>query len=422
MSGPPAHEETPGGEKAPASLHSYEFWALCAVSLLCFCNLAIFYGFYNYLEYIGIDPKWRGPLLALEPLTALVLRPWLSGVLNLANSTRAMRMGALIALSALASYPLAQGIPAIAMVRVLHGAGYVTLASGVMAAFTHILPRDRVAQGFGLLSLTSLLPSALMPPFVEAVTPLLPGPGWAYAMASPLMVVALLLLAPLGRRTAALAASLPPEQTARPAWAEILSGLREPGVAALLLGQFCLLGGYTVVYFFTKSLSLSLGAANPGLFFTCANLATVALRVLGMRRLDGLNPGRTAGLSLLFLGILIPCFAQAPRLGPHGEAALLGMAVLYGLAIGLCMPLFNAAMFRVSAPRLRATNANLLLVALDAGFILGPVAAGWALAAGASLQGLYVMGGAALLAAGALVIPVGRLTPGQARPQADRAA
>lgn len=403
------------GADDPRSLHSYEFWALCAVSLLCFCNLAIFYGFYNYLAYLGIDPDWRGPLLALEPLTALFLRPYLSGALNLGNSTRAMRWGALVALASLASYPFAQTIPAIAMVRVLHGAGYVTLASGVMAAFTHILPRDRVAQGFGLLSLTSLLPSALMPPFVEAVTPLLPGPGWAYAMASPLMLAALLLLAPLGRRTAALAASLPPEHTRGPAWAEILAGLRAPGVLALILGHFCLLTGHTVVYFFTKSLSLSLGAANPGLFFTCANLATVALRVLGMRKLDGLNPGRTAGLSLLFLGVLVPCFGLAPRLGAHGEAALLGMAVLYGLALGLCMPLFNAAMFRISAPRLRGTNTNLLLLALDAGFILGPVAAGWALAEGASLQGLYAMGGAALLAAGALVVSVGRLTPGQER-------
>ena len=161
------------------------------------------------------------------------------------------------------------------------------------------------------------------------------------------------------------------------------------------------------------SLSLDLGAANPGLFFTCANLATIALRVLGMRRLDGLNPGRAAGLALLFLGLLVPCFGLAPRFGDAGETALLAMAVLYGLALGLCMPLFNAAMYRVSLPKLRGTNTNLLLVALDAGFILGPVIGGWMLAADMSLQSLFAMSGAALLAAGLLVLPVGRLTPGR---------
>lgn len=402
-------------DAAPRTLASFEFSALCAISLLCFCNLAIFYGFYNYLAHLDISPSWRGPLLALEPLTALALRPYLSGVLTLGNSTRAMRLGAVLAILALLSYPFAQSIPAIALVRVLHGAGYVTLASGLMAAFTHFLPRDRVAQGFGLLSLTSLLPSAIMPPFVEFVTPLLPGPGWAYAVAAPLMLPALLLLVPLGRKTRALAAALPPEHTQRPAWAEVFAGLREPGVAALILGHFCLVGGHTIVYFFVKSLSLDLGAGNPGLFFTCANLATIALRVLGMRRLDGLNPGRTAGMALLFLALLVPCFGLSPRFGHAGEAALLGMAVLYGLAVGLCMPLFNAAMYRVSPARLRGTNTNLLLVALDAGFILGPVVGGWVLAAGMSLQSLFAMSGAALLAAGLLVLPVGRLTPGQTK-------
>lgn len=398
---------------ASKTLATYEFSALCAVSLLCFCNLAIFYGFYNYLEQLNIEPSWRGPLLALEPLTALALRPWLSGILTLRNSARAMRLGAGLAILALLSYPFAQGVPAIALVRVVHGAGYVTLASGLMAAFSHFLPRDRVAQGFGLLSLTSLLPSAFMPPFVEFVTPLLPGPGWAYAVAAPLMLPALLLLAPLGRKTRARAAALPPEHTSRPAWAEVFAGLREPGVLALILGHFCLLCGHTIVYFFIKSLSLDLGAANPGLFFTCANLATIALRVLGMRRLDGLNPGRAAGLALLFLGLLVPCFGLAPRFGDAGETALLAMAVLYGLALGLCMPLFNAAMYRVSLPKLRGTNTNLLLVALDAGFILGPVIGGWMLAADMSLQSLFAMSGAALLAAGLLVLPVGRLTPGR---------
>lgn len=401
---------------APKTLWNYEFCALCAISLLCFCNLAIFYGFYNHLVYLDIPVFWRGPLLALEPLTALFLRPCLSGVLTLGNSTRAMRLGTALAIAALVSYPAAQSVAAIALVRVIHGAGYVLLASGVMAAFTHILPRDRVAQGFGLLSLTSLLPSALMPPFVEFVTPQLPGPGWAYAVAAPLMLPVLLLLIPFGRKTRALAAALPPEHTSRPAWAEVFAGLRAPGVAALILGHFGLICGHTIVYFFIKSLSLELGAANPGLFFTCANLATIALRVLGMRRLDGFNPGRTAGLALLFLALLAPCFGLAPRLGGAGEAALLAMAVLYGLALGLGMPLFNAAMFRVSPPKLRGTNANLLLTALDAGFILGPILGGWWLGAGMSLNGLFAMSGTALLAAGLLVLPVGRLTP--ARPKA----
>jgi MFS family permease len=389
----------------PRSLVSYEFSALCVISLLCFCNLAIFYGFYNYLQGLGIPAQWRGPLLALEPLTALALRPWLSTVLNLSNSARAMRIGVGLAIVALASYPFATNLPVLALVRVVHGAGYVLLASGLIAAFTHFLPRDRVAQGFGILSLTSLLPSALMPPFVEAVTPYLPGPGYAYAMAAPLMLPALLLLIPLGRKTRTMAAALPPEHSQRPAWAEVRANLRLPGVTPLLLGQLGFLTGHTIVYFFIKSWSLTLGAGNPGLFFTCANVATIALRVLGMRHLDTLNPGRTTALALLFLSVLVPCFVLA-----DSQSTLNVMAVFYGLALGLGMPLFNAAMFRVSPVHLRGLNTNLLLVAMDAGFILGPLVGGWVLAGGLSQQSLFLASGAFLLAAGLIVLPVGRFT------------
>lgn len=398
------------GESAQKPLVTYDFCALCAVSLLCFCNLAIFYGFYNYLVYLNIPHTWRGPLLALEPMTALALRPYLATRLTLGNSIPAMRLGVGLAVLALASYPFATSVPAIALVRVVHGAGYVILASGLMTAFTHFLNPSRVAQGYGILSLTTLLPSAIMPPFVEAVTPLLPGPGWAYAMAAPLMLPVLLLLAPMGAKARAMAAALPPEHSAQPGWGRLLSGLRLPGVLGLVVGQFFLVAGHTIVYFFMKSWGLDLGAANPGLFFTCVNLATIAVRVLGMGKLDRLNPGKATGLALLFLAVLTPCFALAPAFGSGGEAALLGMGVLYGLALGLGMPLLNAAMFRVSTPGLRAGNMNLLLLALDAGFILGPIIGGWGLAAGLNLQSLFVICGGLMLMAGLFVLPVGRVT------------
>lgn len=402
-------------ERADNPQGGYAFCALCTVSLLCFCNLAIFYGFYNYLEHLGIPHVWRGPLLSLEPLTALVLRPYLSTRLTLGNSVRAMRLGAVLAILALASYPFATSVSAIAAVRVLHGAGYVILASGLMTAFTHFINPDRVAQGFGLLSLTSLLPSALMPPFVEAVTPFLPGVGWAYAMAAPLMLPALLLLAPMGAKARAMAARLPAGQGERPGWANVARGLRSPGVLGLLLGQFFLITGSTIVYFFMKSWTLDIGLGNPGFFFTCSNLATIAVRVLGMGRLDRLNPGKATGLALLFLAGLAPCFGLAPVFGMDGgQAALLGMAVLYGLALGLSMPLLNAAMYRVSSCELRSANMNLLLVALDAGFILGPVIGGWALGAGYGLSSLFVICGGLMLSAALFVLPVARFTPAAA--------
>ena len=74
---------------------------------------------------------------------------------------------------------------------------------------------------------------------------------------------------------------------------------------------------------------------------------------------------------------------------------------------------FAEHMYRVSPPHLRSLNANLLLVAVDAGFILGPLVGGQALAAGLPLAGLFALCGGLFACACFLVLPVGRLTPAQ---------
>lgn len=390
----------------PQSLWTFEFAALWLAALVCFSNMSIFYGFYNYLEGLGIPPAARGPLLALEPLTALLLRPYLSGVLHLRNSVRGMLLGVAIITAALLCYPFALTAAQLAVVRVAHGLGYVLWLSAIMAAFTHVLPADRVAQGYGLFSLAALLPSALMPPFVETVTPLLPGPGWAYAMAAPFVIAAMLLSLPLAGRLRRLADALPDTHVRRPAWGEVLRGLGDKGVLALLASYLLMLSGHTMVYFFMKSWALELGAANPGLFFTVANLATISLRLGALRGLDMLNPGRGVGLGLLALGLLVPLFGLTA-----GTALLLCLGALYGLGLGCNMPLLNSAMYRVSRPHLRPANANLLLLAMDGGFILGPILGGWMLAAGAGLPGVFAASGALFFLGGLAALPVGRLTP-----------
>ena len=384
-------------------LWSFEFLALCAISVLAFCNIAIFYGFYAYLTELGIAPVWRGPLLALEPFTALLVRPFLGRFLTLKNSVAFMRVGMALATLALLCYPFATTIPALALVRVLHGLGFVTVVGGLLGTLTAFLPRAKSAQGFGLFSVTILLPYALMPPFVELVLPYLPGHGAAYALAAPLMLPAFLLLRPLGRRTRALAEALHPAHLQKPSWTEVRAGLRDPAVSLLIAGNLCLVAAHAIVFFFMRDFAVLLGAGNPGMFFTYANAATISLRVLGGHMLDRVDKGRVLVWAFLGLGILLPLFGQA-----RVPLALFGMAVLYGSGMALTMPLLNASMLHVSPPKLRAYNANLLMVAVDAGFFAGPFVGGLLMAAGWTHAGLFSVGGGFMLAAGLCMLPVGR--------------
>lgn len=405
---PAAHVQP---EASGPRLLSFEFAAICAISVLAFCNISIFYGFYSYLTELGIPPVWRGPLLALEPLTALLLRPFLGRYLSLGNTVRFMRVGMALATLALLCYPLARGIPALACVRVLHGLGFVTVVTGLMGTLMAFLPKRQSAQGFGLFSVTILLPYAIMPPFVEALLPHLDSHGHAYALAAPLMLPAFLLLVPLGRRVAALAASLPPSHLERPGWEEVRQSFRSLGVVLLVAANFFLVAAHSIVFFFMRDFAAAIGAGNPGAFFTCANAATISVRVLGGPMLDRVDKGRALLATFLGMGLLVPLFAQA-----GGFGVLLGMAALYGTGMALTMPLVNASMFAISPPRLRAYNANLLMIAVDAGFFVGPFMGGAIMAGELGHTVLFGVGGALMVLAAVCVRPVGRvLRQGQAQ-------
>ena len=63
---------------------------------------------------------------------------------------------------------------------------------------------------------------------------------------------------------------------------------------------------------------------------------------------------------------------------------------------------------RVPAPRLRAFNANLLMVAVDAGFFAGPFLGGLIMAGGFGHGLLFGAGGAMMFAAALCVRPAAR--------------
>ena len=401
-SAPAAPSIQAGGD--PQRLISFEFMAICAISILAFCNIAIFYGFYSYLTELGVAPHWRGPLLSLEPLTALVARPFLGRYLTLKNGVRFMRVGMGLATCALVSYPFAHHIALLAAVRVLHGLGFVMVVTGLMGTLMAFLPKDKMAQGFGLFSVTILVPYAIMPPFVELLLPHLSSHGWAYALAAPLMLPAFLLLAPLGRRTRALAATLPAAHLTRPGWDEVRQALRSAGVVLLVAANFFLVAAHAIVFFFMRDFAVGIGAANPGEFFTFANAANILLRVGGGRVLDKLNMGRALQLTFLGMGLLIPLFAYV-----NLPWLLLVAAVLYGTGMALTMPLVNTCMIAVSPPRMRMYNANLLMLAVDAGFFAGPFLGGAIMAQNAGYGVLFGVSGGIMLLAAVCVRPVARI-------------
>ena len=384
----------------PERLFSYDFTVLTLAATFGFCNIAVFYGFGSYLNRLAMDPAWWGPLLAAEPLAAFCLRPLLSVLITPRNAL-ALARSSLVGMGlALCSYPFAQSIETILLVRLCHGVAFVCLVSSVTVLLAQVLPRTLAGRAFGYFSLSALVPYAVMPPLAEWLLPVLGREDRVYACCAVFVLPALALLAPLGRRLGRRAMA-GVAGTGRPTLAQVRQSLASPAVRLLLLANLFLFLSTTLIFFFIKPFALRLGLADPGLFFTVSTGASIATRVLAGPAYDKLPREALLLAALLGLVVCIAGFAATT-----GEGRLLSLAAGYGLCLGVAMPLANAVMFDLSQPAMRGTNLNLMLFMMDTAYVFGPLAGGAVLAAEAGYPALFFTAAGCALTAGLFVAPL----------------
>ncbi len=380
-----------------ASLFSYPFLSLCAVALFGFGNIAVFYGLYPYLISIGISPFWSGWILALEPMTALVLRPLISPRLGPGNALPAMRASLVMTALALLCYSQAHGVASLIVLRIFHGAAFVVLVSATTALLVHFIPPSKSGQAFGLFSLTTMLPFAIMPPLMEYLLRFVPGAGHAYAWISVMTVPALALLATFGPHARFAQDRAQPARTA-PGLADTGRALKNRGVASILGASLMTFLSSTLLFFFMKDYGASLGLANAGLFFTVSTGATIAVRVAGSGFFDRVDKRRTLVLTFC---VLAGCYGAYALV--RAPLPFLLAAAVFGACMGVALPLLQSTLFVLAEPEHRGLNANLMLSTMDAGYFLGPYLGGMILAAGLPHAWLFRLSAAMALGAGLLV-------------------
>ncbi len=365
-------------------LFSFEFVALNFVSFFGFCNIAVFYSFYTYLGRIGVPVEWRGFLVGLEPMTAFALRLVLVPLVHAGNAARVMLASLVMIMVALCSYQLAVTVPALALLRIFHGLAFVLLVSSSMALVVNFIPGEKSGQGFSVVSITTLVPYAIMPPLTEVLLRYAVDETRIYAAVSVLAVPGVILLYLLRPRLEECLGRLGAPLIRRPALSEIRENLKRRDVLLILAVNLLVFLSHTTVFYFMKDFSLRLGLGDVGMFFTILTLVMIGVRLLGGILFDKVSKRRTLQI---FMPLLVLCFILFGRIESRGMYYL--MAGAYGLCLGVIFPLLNAAMFLASPPHLRVVNSNLMLFMMDAGFFLGPYAAGALLAAGFSFRLLF---------------------------------
>lgn len=352
------------------SIFTREFILLNVILGCASAVMALFFQFHQYLLSLGIDPRWHGFLLGADSIAGIVLQPVMSPYLHRGNVKKAAAAGICMMAVSLMLYNFAMTTGVLALVRVLHGTGFIVLIAALMALFASYIPPDRSGEFIGIISITRLIPYALIPPVVVYLI------GRSYGFVSIVTTVGgfvLLFLVPL-----ALVRSTPEDEHG-PAKSTGLSGLAEDlkagPVRMLLAVNVVFYSGYTLLFFFFKDFGAARGMENPGFFFTVAMIAMIVVRLAGSRYFDRMKKART---SAVCMGVLAVCNVA---LGFSRDTGMfLFLAAVFGVLWGVGIPLIMALVFDVSEPRFRGLNMNLSLVMLQAGFFVGPLIGGLILA------------------------------------------
>ena len=209
-------------------LFTFEFFLLNLVIFFAFCNMAVFYSFFSYLERIDIPAEWRGFLVGLEPMSAFVLRLAAVPMLYAGNAATAMLIALTMIMAALCSYGWVVTVPGLIALRVFHGAAFVLLVSASMALVVNFIPKEKSGQGFGFVSVSVLVPYAVMPLVTEILLRHTQNEAQIYRGVTVLAVPGFVLLLILRKRLKDSLGGMESALISRPKLEEIRRDLKEP--------------------------------------------------------------------------------------------------------------------------------------------------------------------------------------------------
>jgi MFS family permease len=301
---------------------------------------------------------------------------------NVNNARRFLVIGLIVTICSLISYRWALSLAPLIIVRIIHGAGFITFVTAMNASIVKLIPASRSGQAFGLISVNVLLPSAVVPILLDQLNL---GPD----RFTDILTLAAILMIP----AAILPVFLPSSKTnhgthghiglPKGVLYELRENLKQPGIPILLLSNFFAFLAYTPIFFLLKEYAQGRGIAAPGVFFTISTGTMIAIRLLGGRFFDRLNKRIVFIASLVLLSLSYGLLAWASS----GFFYFLGF--LFGLGFSLYAPLLNSLLFEYSHTSKRGLNLNLSMAMLQAGYLIGP-SIGTIVLSGVGYQGLFI--------------------------------
>ena len=282
-------------------LYSFDFFAVCLVAFLTYCNITVFYNFYQHLEAVGIAKPWRGFLIGCSALSTIALFLSASPYVTVKNAVRCAVLGAFILLGCGVAYLYARDVTGLLLVRLAHGVGIYLLTAGCMTMLVSIIPPGHSGQAFSLYSVALLLPYSLVPAINDAVVPLLGSMARGYWVTSLTLVPGLLMLYGISRRQRTKAVSTKP--SASISLGQMYRNAASPRIALVLLLNATYIITFSSLFFLAKGLFSSLGLSDVGYYFCIQMFCMIAIRAFGNHLFDRVPKVRLIRISFLLSAI-----------------------------------------------------------------------------------------------------------------------
>jgi MFS family permease len=348
-------------------LFTFRFLSLCLFMLLAYCNIAVFYNLYPYMEQLGVAQQWRGPIIGSSALATIAGFLLVTPRQSLTTAPRAISLGIVLLIACGLGYLVERDVPGLFALRVINGLGIALLTSSATTLLVaHIAP-ERSGQAFGVYSIAALLPYSIVPFAFDHLGRLLPSAAHGYALMSLTLIPAAGLNFAMRRQARRQPDRCPQART--PAGAHsMLTSFHTPKTTLLLLVYYL---NFSALFFLSKSFFASRGLGNVGVFFTIQTVVMLLIRMFGSRIFDEVRKPLLVlwcyGLTALGFGMLWTT---------HGQGMVVASALVLGLGMGVGPPSLNSLMYALSEEQMKAVNANLMVMALQAGNFLGPILGG----------------------------------------------
>lgn len=257
------------------------------------------------------------------------------------------------------------------VLRAVQGVGFSLNSTATNTLATDMIPRERLAEGLGILGLEQTVVQILAP-WMALILVTTYNYEIAFAVVVGCCLINLLLRIPLAKPAKALEATRRRQPKPRPvpgsAWGKIV----EPDSWRPASVMLFFMMGNTCVGTFLAASALGRGINNVGLFFVASGVALAISRLL-----IGPVQRRFSLLQVVATGILLSGISMVCMYYAADTWGLIGAGAIYGLGVGVVTPSMNAMTVMAARPQARGRASATLFLAMDTGMALGAWALGY---------------------------------------------